>query len=514
MVETKELVVELTLESDVIFRESAATEGTPRTLDYVPGSALLGAAAKSLYTKLKPDLAFEIFHSGSVRFKDGLPLVGGERCLPVPLSWYVEKGTTLKPGDNLADKGLVNTAAPGVDPRPPGYEQVRRGYFAGDGTFLDPKRVFRLKTSIDRESGGKPRTAHLFGYEALCAGTRWRAAIHVDLEQGESKSVLDMLGGLFNGGLLWLGKSRGAEYGMARARVVSTSTVETAGTGGDDETNALLVFLESDAAFREPVTGIPVLYPAPSMLGLPGDWRLVPARSSIMTRRYSPYNGYRHRRDPERQVLIRGSVLAFEGETNVSISKVSHGLSAGVGFFKQDGLGCVHVQPSFLAEYNPRFKAREAGGNDTSAGKGYSPPPKGLGEWMVTAADRADAEQVIYSISEKVTKSIVGYLKKVEVPPARSQWNHVAGRAKAEFASIEPSWERLCQDLNSLLASGVTARVWKGIFPELKNEIEGGVGSDVEEPDLIKVGCMAMVCRYVVQRLKSSDAAIKTGGGR
>ena len=89
----------LTLRDDCVFSERSATEGGHRGLDYIPGAALLGAAAARLYAGLPATDTFTLFHSGQVQYGNGLPLgIGDERSWPVPLCWHRVKGDKVVEG--------------------------------------------------------------------------------------------------------------------------------------------------------------------------------------------------------------------------------------------------------------------------------------------------------------------------------------------------------------------------------------------------------------------------------
>ena len=69
----KTLYFNCTLMSDVVLNSKLATEGNMTTLDYIPGSNFLGIAAKHLYNTVKvtKEEAYQLFHSGEVKFGDG-----------------------------------------------------------------------------------------------------------------------------------------------------------------------------------------------------------------------------------------------------------------------------------------------------------------------------------------------------------------------------------------------------------------------------------------------------------
>ena len=80
----------LHLADRAVFSKRGATEGEQTTLDYIPGATLLGWAARN-YSDF--DDAFKLFHSGSVRFSNALPLAGdGTVAYPTPQILMQAKG--------------------------------------------------------------------------------------------------------------------------------------------------------------------------------------------------------------------------------------------------------------------------------------------------------------------------------------------------------------------------------------------------------------------------------------
>jgi hypothetical protein len=83
------------LDDIVLNSNSATTMGLGDTLDYIPGSALLGITANNnSYKEFKN--SFETFHSGKVRFGDGHILSGNNYSYKIPFSYFINKGENLK----------------------------------------------------------------------------------------------------------------------------------------------------------------------------------------------------------------------------------------------------------------------------------------------------------------------------------------------------------------------------------------------------------------------------------
>ena len=175
----------ITLQDDCIFSERNATEGAHRALDYIPGSALLGAAAARLYQEIGNSRAFDWFHSGKMRFGNAYPLTKeGYQTFPMPACWHQAKGAKAVQ-ENKADDNQIYRLDKCQDNKLPGKptpqpQQLRSGYISLNGSVVNPEKSFRMKTAINAETG-RAKDAALFGYDALQAGQRFYAQIHCDV---------------------------------------------------------------------------------------------------------------------------------------------------------------------------------------------------------------------------------------------------------------------------------------------------------------------------------------------
>jgi len=88
----KRLKFKCTLLTDVILNVKSATEGSNKTLDFIPGNNFLGMVASKLYTEDIPvEQALDLFHNGTVRYGDAHVGVCGRRTLKVPAVVYYPK---------------------------------------------------------------------------------------------------------------------------------------------------------------------------------------------------------------------------------------------------------------------------------------------------------------------------------------------------------------------------------------------------------------------------------------
>jgi len=446
------LHLKLTLEADLVQTARPQTMGVHECLEYVRGATLYGVAAAALYTKLG-ERAYDLFHGGGVRFLDAVPWHPEEgAAVPVPLAWHTAKHQPPVPGELLDPKAVF--IGPHVAPqqmRELDLRQLRCGFFTAAGRYLTMARNYNLKTAVDRDRNGAARGGQLYGYEALAAGTRWRAAIDAD-----NATDLEPLAALFDGRRVGLGRSRGAEYGQAWVALAETPADPPVAAG---EATEVVLHLLSDAALCDLGSGEPTLTASPEHFGLPATWRLDPERCAVATRAYSPFNGKRRRHDLERRLLARGSVLVFRGEPPVSLAEVARSVHQGVGQYRQEGLGQVAVQPWYLTTPHPQFPLRPAA---TAPAAPTPVPVPPLAAWMIAQGRRTRLEEDAVLHAHELAERLRRCRAKGQPWPSRSQWNRVAGIARACLGQADPGHLRRRLEAEVLVreSGGVGANQW------------------------------------------------------
>lgn len=344
--------LQITLLDDVVFSASSATTGGHRSLDYVPGSALLGWAASKLYSKVAQEQAFWIFHSGSLRFGNGLPVTAsGAIGYPMPFCWHHPKGVTYSLGDTRLDGTKISNAQFGLHMNGRQPVQMTEGYVGTDGTFSQPLRQYRMKTSIELVKA-RAEVGGLFGYEALRAGQRFVAQLKADENRPDAKELVDRVCEVFDQDIARFGRSRRSEYGKAFVSVdggAPSLLIET-----EKVENKLTIWTTSDLALLD-TYGTPCFQPSAQEISpdLPPG-RLIPEKSFMRTRVYSPYNGYLRRHMEERSVISQGSILCFDLD-NPPSQEVLSALDKGLGAYQEAGLGQVLLNPILLSAPTPKF---------------------------------------------------------------------------------------------------------------------------------------------------------------
>lgn len=343
--------LKITTLEEVVISERAANEGSHASLDYLPGATFLGAIAARLYEDLSEQEAYQVFHSGKVRFGNALPLSQDEQLTyPMPLCWYKDKAK------DFSAKMLLINYQHGKHHKRIQPQQMRDNYislraFDTKNRFTKIVSRFRMKTAIDPEVG-TARESQLFGYTSLPTDHEFVCCLEADddIEQNLFEQIIDSLQGE-----LKLGRSRSAEYGAVNIELSEHPDERPLPKAASEVT----LWLLADTALQDD-KGEPLLHPTAKSVGLPAHFELDMEKTFIRTRRYAPFNAHRRRRELERVVLSMGSVLYFKTETpeqNDAMAETLEGIQAkGIGLYRQAGLGRVWINPKILANKSPQFE--------------------------------------------------------------------------------------------------------------------------------------------------------------
>ncbi|MFZ1413174.1 MAG: hypothetical protein WAS73_01135 [Defluviicoccus sp.] len=453
----------LTLLENVVFSERNATTGGHRGLDYIPGASLLGAAAARLYAdSMSSDEQWQIFHSGQVRFGNGLPLSpAGSVCYPVPACWHYEKHGSKPAIDGKFEANSVFNLQY-VRPLPSQPEAIKAGFVGRDGSHVIPHRQLSLKTAINKATGRR-REAALFGYEALTAGQRFAALLEAD--DNIDQTLFDRVCDSLVNDALYLGRSRRTEYGTVCCEKIEGATVQPLPASAAYPQSTLVLWLLSDLALDDE-NGGPTLEPSPALLDVdlpPG--KLTPDQSFIRARRVTLYNRYLRRYDVERTVIAQGSVLTFKFDQSPSQDSIGK-LVEGIGLWRELGLGRVWVNSPLLEETltfengttTPIIAATDPwAGISEPDGEDYE---ANLVAWLGTRAERRSvAEKCGTEVSQwlaelktlyAVGRALAGKSSDEEFGPGASQWGRVLDAARLPAATPENISATLFEGRNAI----------------------------------------------------------------
>ncbi len=506
----KSLWFTATLKADTVISENSATTGGHSSLDYIPGACFLGASAGRLYTTLG-DEAFTAFHSGQVRFGNAYPLDRqGNRCFPAPLSWHVAKGESPDKDQKLQTPAITNRAIKSWqdrDERQP--KQVRDGYFSLSGAYIKPTRQFRLKTAIDRTKGGRAQDAQLFGYESLVAGSQW--TFHIDFDDEVNETVISAIGKAFNGQTIRVGRSRSAEFGQLN--ITQSAELQQPRAGSADA--RILLYCVSDLALRDPENGAPTLIPTGEQFGLENA-TLAPNQTFLRSRSYAPFNSKRGANDLERQVLCKGSVLAFDLKsplTSTELEQLQQRLANGVGLYRQDGLGQLLANPEFLvdAAFKPQTETPpETDDKTNQADQPLTPGAVALTAWL----EEQQSEQTLQREAENLART---WLQQYQADldkhrgPGRSQWGNLRTLAESTPNS-EELHAKLFDQKQGLCHHGVSREAWgqelyaNGCRQSFAALLEDQVKTYRENPALLQKA-LYLLGKMAAHRINQKEAA-------
>lgn len=441
---------DIQLEQPLIISQQAASAGAHQSLDYLPGSTLLGLVASRLYAALTSDEAWMVFHSGLVRFGDALPLVNDQAGLPVPLCWHTYKGEIAHSNQYLlADNVFDPSLADSDRTRQP--VQMRGGYATPSGQLIHPKRQQTLKTAIDRATG-MAAESQLFGYEALAAGQHFRCSVSADANVPVAlwQRVQQALQGKAS-----LGRSRSAQFG--RVSIAANSRATNAYLAGEATSTRLTLWLLSDLLLEE--QGQPCLTPLPNLLNLPEGSRWLSESSFLRSRRYSSYNAYRRHYDCERQVISGGSVLRFELPRPLTATEIET-LQQGLGLQIESGLGAVWVNPPLLTSAHPSFTSTSPAPQVTRAAP--PAPESRLIESLRARQQRRLGDQLPEQEAHILFNSLcqrIGEARRYAAcahgvmvdAPERSQWGRMKQWASDHRNNSTELWHLLSNEQDGLL---------------------------------------------------------------
>jgi CRISPR-associated protein Csx10 len=406
--------------SEAIFRPTSATLGAPPSRGVVPGGALLGAAAKELYRDGVD--VWTLFHSGKVRFRDGLPLgPNGTPGVAVPLIWSVSRPP--RGGIHVEDATSPHVLQP---KSPPNGEFVTEA-----GCLFRPQHRTSWRTEMMPD--GRVAAGHFFRLDALAAGTCFHTC--VDLDEDVPVELEQQLVDVLIRCEHRLGAARSSEFG--RAKITAGTAWKPAvreARGGRVRLLAL-----SDLALRDPKTGMPTLVPHPGLFGVEGDW--LPERSAIRTRTWSPFHAWRGRPDLERQVIAAGSVITFK--PSAPQPGLAARLARGVGGYRADGLGQVLVEPALLdleQLHPPEAWTEEEEGE---------PDDAELLGWLSTRSEARVTRDDAFDLAREWAQRLRRW-----PPLPSSQWGELRRAANAA-RSLEELEQRLFAEPDGLLRAGV-----------------------------------------------------------
>jgi len=440
--------LELTAESNLLFSAHAGTAGNHKSLGCIPGSSLLGVAAARLYSKLSAAESWLVFHSGLVRFGTLRPSEGGEESWAVPRSWHHKKESGSHHDGRFGSAQIWDFACPEhgfpFDDSQP--KAIRQGFVTLSGKRISHDTALHVMSARDPATGRTLESA-LFAYETLPEGSRFRGVLSADpsIDPSLFERVVDALQGEAR-----VGGSRSAQFGHVTVRRIGDLAPIRA-IHHSDRVSFLLV---SDLALADE-HGQPTLIPAPALFGLdPKQATFDPEHSFIGWRSYRPFNVKRQRPDLQRHVMVAGSVLSFDSR-NHTPDALEAFCERPIGLHKQDGLGWVLANPTFLGNAaHPIFSEAPS----ETAPAVATRPVDALSNWAFEQSKRLGEVSAGVGLGKTLTEQLrkARCQLAAEHQMGATQWNQL--RLLAQNAEDSEGLDKV---LNEFFTKGVTSVHWQ-----------------------------------------------------
>ncbi|WP_265618398.1 hypothetical protein [Alteromonas aquimaris] len=373
---------------------STNTTGEHHSLDYIPGSVLLGAIAAKLYAKLGDSHEqWQVFHSGKFRFGNCYPSTNAQQLSwPLPISFHFPKNSSPVMGSKLDHSVVVDMRANDA-PQHIQFSQMRSGYVSSDGTVTQCEKSYQMKSAIDY-STGSVKSGQLFGYETLAKGQVFTGKISWDddLEQTAPELVTKVLK-ILTDETLRVGRAKGAEFGR-----LSIQLAELPDSNQPNISDTFSIQCISDIALKDQF-GQPCYDIRWHHLGLDEhDLLPIPEKSFVRTRQYSAYNGARQTYDQERLVIEKGSVFTFSCN-NLSSEKlvsIQRKLNSGIGLFRESGLGEISLDTYPIETKQSNLIAEQSTQSE----------PSELINWLVKKASASAWKAILPTLAEQLVSEL------------------------------------------------------------------------------------------------------------
>ena len=399
------LSLHITLEEPLLATALGGDPNSATSYPFIPGSCIRGnlatryAEQNNLTDLAGEDTARRLCFTGNTRYLNAYPIDrDGNRTLPVPLSWMVEKGSEAPCW--LYDWSLSRE---GSDLEQPMSLSEPFCTLRGDTVELHrPLRRFNVHNQRDRQMGRATESGGaLFRYEALAPGQTFAAVILFD-DGGDVDAVRPLL--LEETQVL--GGSHGTGYGLVSFKEVGEPAEDWREVGGpiSDITagQTFTVTLVSDAQIRDDhgqYTTLPTEDALAKLLGVGSVTILdVFKRSGVI-------GGFNRKWGlplPQTPVVRAGSVLVLRANDAIAATTIRSLEARGIGERRAEGLGRLVVNWNGEGE-----KLRLVKGAVRTA---PSAPPDAL-----TDESRALAELMVRRLFEKqVAGKLTDYINGVD----------------------------------------------------------------------------------------------------
>jgi len=482
----------LTTIDPIIVSQTTASTNNHECLDYIPGSAMLGALAGEHYANLTKDQSWQAFHNGQVKFGHCYPLKtdqhnkNGQIALPTPACWHYKKDEpAIVNGKYKGDSISNHTAEEFTRDANAQYKQCRDGYLTSQGITAQVEQSNTTKTALNSNTGSA-EDGQLFSYSYLHAGQSF-----IGWLDSEDQTLLEKLKVSLNK-TLHIGRSRNTEFGRVKVELIEvtepalkTNTLnqksnQNSKQSTNQNTKELVLWCLSDCEFINEL-GMPTLTPQGKYIHPQlSEATLVPARSFIRANRVSRFNQKRQGFDSEQILVAKGSVLVFK-LTQALNDELLTALNQGIGINQQVGLGWVSVNPQWATQEklseSELFSAYQVETQPIQAAKNTKKTASSpLTQWLTTQITQ---QEQLNNTQETVNALAIALIKLYqnarrynsiinsnEAGPSSTQWS----RIRAVVSENNSDWHKtvftgdqaICKVNNDELGWGIKVQSAQG----------------------------------------------------
>ncbi len=231
----------------------AGEENSATAFHFIPGSVLRGMVIDRYLREYQTaDVARDpicrrLFFDGVVRYLNAYPLSRlGQRMLPKPLSWRVEKERRDDPTATIYDFAIELHQDLDIPVLPSGMFCWREEEQVEIDT---PTRYINIHNASEDRNAKRKDDSTVYRYEAIAAGESFGAVI-----LAKDKADLDVLRPFLDETEVNLGGSRSAGYGLVRIEIEDTQTVSSwreYEPDGEPGSGITVLTMLSDAVLRD-----------------------------------------------------------------------------------------------------------------------------------------------------------------------------------------------------------------------------------------------------------------------
>jgi hypothetical protein len=416
----RELIFEVEFLSDIVLPATSNNEGNIKQLDFISGSNFLGMVAKN-YDKFGD--SFKVFHSGAVKFGDGVVLKDNKPTYKMPLSFFHEK---------LDDSKIFNHHKIEDFSKFIQLKQKRSGYITYELEVAQIDYNYSQKSAYDKTKR-RSKDSSMYGYNAIQSGTNWQFSIKVDVTI--SSNDIELIKSNIIGNQR-LGKSKSSQYGLVNINFIEDKNIQKS---TQKYSNSVIIYAKSRLALVDDDGN--ATYDLKYLFECLNDNNIDYNKTQIRTSSFTPYNRTRQTKDYERLCINSGSVIVLKDLKDIEIPNF-------VGAYQSDGFGEILINPSFLEKNGFELK-KESNKQETKE------PIQIITPIAKFLEQRENSKNSKLDLAKSVSK-FINNNKKVYDEKMNSQWGAIRSLCSNNTN------ETIKDKVEDYISHGVAKTKWEG----------------------------------------------------